>query len=67
MVEAPTEMETLLRSQAQANGVSTAKGSPVELKSRSAEFPDATFLVYLPQEEDRLLMLVPKRFAKEVA
>ncbi|UIK00406.1 hypothetical protein LZK82_09730 [Rhizobium leguminosarum] len=44
MVEAPVAMDALLRSQAQANGIEIARGVPVELRCRSAEYPDATFL-----------------------
>jgi hypothetical protein len=64
MIEAPEKLEELLRSQAVVNGVAIARAVPVELRCQSAEFPDATFLVYWPLEEDRLHMLAPKDFAK---
>ncbi|RVJ46111.1 hypothetical protein [Sinorhizobium meliloti] len=62
MIEVPPALEQLLRSQAKANGVDIHRGAPVELTCQSAEFPDGTFLVYWPYEEDRLHMLAPKRF-----
>jgi hypothetical protein len=65
-VEAPPDLETLLKSQAAASGVEIRDG-PVELRCRSAEYPDATFLVYWPRRTDRLHMLVPRRFAKWLA
>ena len=62
MIEVPLALEQLLRTQAKANGVDIHRGAPVELRCQSAEFPDATFLVYWPYEEDRLHMLAPKQF-----
>lgn len=62
MVEALPSLETLLRAQAEINGVEIIRGAPVELTIKSQEYPDATFLIFLPLEEDRLHMLVPKRF-----
>ena len=64
MIEAPENIEKLLRSQAAANGVAIARGVPVELRCQSADFPDATFLVFWPLEEDRLHMLAPREFVK---
>lgn len=63
MIEAPADLEQLLRVQAAKNGISIARGVPVELRCQSAEYPDATFLVYWPHEEDRLHMLAPRQFA----
>lgn len=63
MIEAPAELEQLLRIQAAKNGILIARGVPVQLSCQSAEYPDATFLVYWPHEEDRLHMLAPKQFA----
>lgn len=62
MVEASSSLETLLRAQAEISGIEIVRGAPVELKVRSMEYPDATFLVFLPLERDRLHMLVPKHF-----
>ncbi|NKL24208.1 hypothetical protein [Rhizobium leguminosarum] len=67
MIEVPPDLEQLLRSQAAANGVSIIRGTPLELRCQSEQFPDATFLVYWPHEEDRLHMLAPKKFAKGLA
>ena len=63
MVEAPRDLEALLKSQAASNGVEIIRDEPVELRCRSKEYPDATFLVYWPHGTDRLHMLVPKKFA----
>ncbi len=64
MIEVPPELEKLLRSQAAANGMSISRGMPAELRCQSEQFPDATFLVYWPYEDDRLHMLAPREFAK---
>lgn len=61
-IEVPPALEQLLRTQAKSNGVDIHRGAPIELRCQSADFPDATFLVYWPYEEDRLHMLAPKRF-----
>lgn len=60
MIEMPRALEELLRAQA----VLIARGQIVELRCRSAEYPDATFTVYWPHEEDRLHMLAPREFSK---
>lgn len=62
MVEASRSLETLLRAQAEISGIEIVRGAPVELTVKSTEYPDATFLVFLPVEDDRLRMLVPKHF-----
>ena len=64
MIEAPAALEQLLRSQAAANGIEIIRGTPVELRCQTTEYPDATFLVYWPLEDDRLHMLAPREFAK---
>lgn len=64
MIEMPVALEELLRAQAAANGMPIARGRPVELRCQSAQYPDATFLVYWPFGEDRLHMLAPKEFSK---
>lgn len=64
MIEVPADLEKLLRSQAAANGMSIIRGMPVELRCQSEQFPDATFLVYWPHEDDRLHMLAPRKFVK---
>lgn len=63
MVEAPPELEALFKSEADANGIEIIRDKPVELRCQSAEYPDATFLVYWPIGHERIHMLVPKIFA----
>lgn len=62
MIEAPPELETLLKSQAAASGVEIVRGEPVEIRCQSEAYPDATFLVYWPNGTERIHMLAPKRF-----
>jgi hypothetical protein len=64
MVEAPRDLEALLRSQEARNGVEIIRDEPVELRCRSEQYPDATFLVYWPRGSDRIHMLVPRKFAE---
>jgi hypothetical protein len=49
MVEAPPELKALIKSQGAKNGVEICRDAPFELTCRSAEFPDATFLVWMRQ------------------
>lgn len=67
MVEAPPQLEALFKSQAAANGIEIIRDRPVELRCQSAEYPEATFLIYWPVGHDRIHMLVPKRFAQSQA
>lgn len=62
MVEAPRDLEDLLKSQAAANGIDIVRDEPVEIRCQSEAYPDATFLVFWPRGTDRIHMLVPKRF-----
>lgn len=62
MIEVPPALQQLLRTQAREKGVEILRGTPVKLRCQSADFPDATFLIYWPHEEDRLHMLAPKKF-----
>ena len=64
MIEAPRDMEMFFHAQAVKNGTSIIRGVPVELRCQSAEFADATFLVYWPDDDEHLHMLVPKQLAK---
>jgi hypothetical protein len=64
MVEAPSDLEALFKSQAVANDVAIVRDEPVELRCSSAQYPDATFLIFWPHGTDRIHMLVPKRFAQ---
>jgi hypothetical protein len=63
MIEAPRDLEALLKGQAAANGIEIVRGEPVEIRCQSEQYPDATFLVYWPHGTDRIHMLVPKKFA----
>ena len=60
MVEAPPRLEALFKEQAAANGVEIIRDAPVELRCRSKEYPDATFLIYWPSGQARIHMLVPR-------
>lgn len=64
MVEAPVELEALLKKQAAANGIEIIRDEPVELRCQTEEFGDATFLIYWPLGQDRIHMLVPVGYAK---
>lgn len=59
MMEAPPELEALLRKAAEESGVDIIRDQPVELRCTSTEYPDATFLVFWPGGE-RLHILAPK-------
>lgn len=63
MVEAPADLEALFKAQAAANRTDIVRDQPVELRCRSADYPDATFLIYWPHGTDRIHMLVPAKFA----
>nr|WP_245355333.1 hypothetical protein [Rhizobium leguminosarum] len=67
MIEAPSSLEHLIRSQADANGIEIIRGEPVEITCVSAEYPHATFLIYWAHEDAHLHMLVPKGFASGLA
>jgi hypothetical protein len=62
-IEAPPDLEALLKSQAIANGIEIVRGEPVEIRCQSEAYPDATFLVCWPHGSDRIHMLAPKQFA----
>jgi hypothetical protein len=63
MVEAPPQLEALFKSQATKNGIAIVRDAPVELRCQSAEYSDATFLIYWPTGSERIHMLVPTKFA----
>lgn len=64
MMEAPRDLENLLRDAALAAGVTILRDSPVELRCTSDAFPDATFLVFWPSGAERLNILAPKAFVR---
>ena len=61
--ESWTDLESLFKSQAAANGFDIARDEPVELRCSSEQYSDATFLVYWPRGSERIHMIVPKKFA----
>ena len=63
MIEAPRDLENLLRTSAAKAGNEIVRGVPIELRCQSADYPDATFLVYWPLDDDKLHMLAPKEFS----
>ena len=62
-IEAPVELERLLRDQARANGFAIIRDMPVELRCLYSGYPEATFLVFWPSGNERLNILAPKRLA----
>jgi hypothetical protein len=64
MMEAPRDLENLLRDAALTAGVTILRDSPVELRCTSDAFPDATFLVFWPSGAERLNILAPKAFVR---
>lgn len=60
MMEAPFQLEELLRKAALSDGVEIIRDRPVELRCTSDEFPEATFLVFWPSGRERLNILAPK-------
>lgn len=67
MVEAPRELEKLFKTQASENGVEIIRDRPMELRCKSEEYPDATFLIFWPFDSDRIHMLVPRKFAQGIS
>jgi hypothetical protein len=56
-------LEALFKARSAASGVEIIRDEPVELRCQSAQYPDATFLIYWPRGTDCIHMLVPKKFA----
>ena len=63
-IEVPTSLEALFRDQAGANDMQLIRGRPVELRCVTPQYGDAVFMIFWPQDEDRLHMLAPKRFQR---
>lgn len=63
-IEVPGSLEGLLREQARSNGVQLIRGTPVELRCVTPQHGDAVFMIFWPQDDDRLHMLAPKAFQK---
>lgn len=60
MMEAPMELEELLRTAAANDGIEIIRDQPVELRCASRNFPEATFIVFWPSGAQRLNILAPK-------
>ncbi len=63
-IEFPPDLEAFLRDQTQANGTQLIRGQPVELRCVTPQYGNAVFMVFWPDDEDRLHMLAPKQFQK---
>jgi hypothetical protein len=59
MMEAPLELERLLRDASVRAGIEIIRDQPVELSCSSDAFPDARFLVFWPSGRERLHILAP--------
>jgi hypothetical protein len=67
-VEAPPELEALLKSQAKASGVEVIRNAIVELTCKMpGNDLDVIFTVYWPLEQDRIHMLAPRHHRKGTA
>jgi hypothetical protein len=60
MMQAPRDLEILLRNAAEAAGVEIVRDRAVELRCTSEAFPNATFVVFWPVGEEHLNILAPK-------
>jgi len=63
-IEVPASLQAFLREQARANGVQLVRGTPVELWCVTPQYGDAVFMIFWPEDDDRLHMLAPKTFQK---
>lgn len=64
MMEAPADLEQLLRKAAVDNGVRIIQDEPVELVCRAEGYPDTTFLAWQPSGGGPLHILAPKEFVR---
>ncbi len=67
MVDAPGELEKLFKAQPSENGAEIIRDRPVELRCKSEEHPDATFLVFWPKHSERINLLFPRKFAQGIS
>lgn len=67
MFEAPGELEKLFKAKACKNGVEIIRDRPAELRCKSEEYPDTTFLIFWPTLSERIHMLVPRKFAQGIS
>ena len=63
-IEVPASLETLLREQARANDIQLVRGRPVELRCVTPQYGEAVFMVFWPDDDQRLHMLAPKTYQK---
>jgi hypothetical protein len=59
MVEAPADLEKLFFETASANNLQLVRGEPVEITCSSKSHPDAVFLIFWPENSEKIHMLVP--------
>lgn len=64
MVEAPRELEELLKKQAADTGVELIRDTPVELTCALPDGNNPKFLIYWPSGQDRIHLLVPNEQVK---
>lgn len=64
MMEAPLDLERLLKEAARENGTTIVRDVPVELICRAPGFPSAAFLAWLPSDGERLHILAPKNHVR---
>jgi len=62
-IEAPRELESFLKAQAEKNGTSIVRDEVVELRCQSDAEPEALFVVFWPYGTERIHVLVPKAVA----
>jgi hypothetical protein len=59
MVEAPPELEEFILRNARIHGIEILRDLPIELRCRNGSF-DATFLIWWPESDPHIHLLVPK-------
>lgn len=64
MVEAPLELEELLKKQAKESRVELTRDAPFELTCAMPSGDNPKFLIYWPTGQDRIHLLVPNKHVK---
>jgi hypothetical protein len=64
MVEAPHDLELLLKSEAARSGIEILRDQPFDLACDTEQFGKVRFFVWYPSGQDRLHFLVPKTSAQ---
>lgn len=67
MIEAPPELEALIKSEAERTGLELIRDVPVELKCQTPDGRDPTFLIYWPLDQECIHVLVPREHARGLA